>query len=294
MSEISQSPGSMDGKAPSAEAAGAMLRKAREAAGLHVAALAVALKVPVNKLEALEAGRIDLLPDATFARGLAASICRGLKVDPKPVLDLMPGIGNSRLGAAPPAINERFEPAGSSSGAAWRQRPSPVMFAVLLLLLGAIVIYFYPLASVETETPTDAGNATPGTVQMTVPSEVAAPVAPASMALPEPQAVLAPPVGGAATPPAPPVAATSAPAEAAADALMVFTAKGESWVQVTDAKGVVVLRRTMQANERATATGALPLAVVVGRIDVVDVQVRGQPMDLRSIAKTNVARFEVK
>ncbi len=94
--------------------------------------------------------------------------------------------------------------------------------------------------------------------------------------------------------PAPPVGATSAPSEAAGDALMVFTAKGESWVQVTDAKGVVVLRRTMQANERATATGALPLAVVVGRIDVVDVQLRGQPMDLRSIAKTNVARFEVK
>jgi cytoskeleton protein RodZ len=293
MSEISQPPGSMDGKAPSAEAAGAMLRKAREAAGLHVAALAVALKVPVNKLEALEAGRIDLLPDATFARGLAASICRGLKVDPKPVLDLMPGIGNSRLGAAPPAINERFEPAGSSSGAAWRQRPSPVMFGVLLLLLGAIVIYFYPLASVETETSSDTVTTTPGTVQMTVPSEAAAPGAPASMALPEPQAVLTPPVGSAAMP-APPVGATSAPSEAAADALMVFTAKGESWVQVTDAKGVVVLRRTMQANERATATGALPLAVVVGRIDVVDVQLRGQPMDLRSIAKTNVARFEVK
>jgi cytoskeleton protein RodZ len=293
MSEISQSPGSMDGKAPSAEAAGAMLRKAREAAGLHVAALAVALKVPVNKLEALEAGRIDLLPDATFARGLAASICRGLKVDPKPVLDLMPGIGNSRLGAAPPPINQRFEPAGSSSGASWRQRPSPVMFGVLLLLLGAIAIYFYPLASVETASSSDTATTTPGTVQMTVPSEAAAPGAPASMALPEPQAVLAPPVGGA-TMPAPPVGATSAPSEAAGDALMVFTAKGESWVQVTDAKGVVVLRRTMQANERATATGALPLAVVVGRIDVVDVQLRGQPMDLRSIAKTNVARFEVK
>ena len=34
--------------------AGSILRSAREAAGLHVAALAVAIKIPVKKLEALE------------------------------------------------------------------------------------------------------------------------------------------------------------------------------------------------------------------------------------------------
>ena len=62
-----------DQAASGAQRAGAMLRQAREDAGLHVEALAVALKVTVKKLEALEAGRIDLLPDPTFARGLAAS-----------------------------------------------------------------------------------------------------------------------------------------------------------------------------------------------------------------------------
>ena len=46
--------------------AGALLRSAREAAGLHIAALAVSLKVPVKKLEALEQDRMDLLPDADW------------------------------------------------------------------------------------------------------------------------------------------------------------------------------------------------------------------------------------
>ena len=268
-----------------------MLRKAREAAGLHVAALAVALKVPVSKLEALEAGRIDLLPDATFARGLAASICRGLKVDPKSVLDLMPGIGNSRLGVGPPPINERFEPAGSSSGVSWRSRPSPVMFGVLLLLLGALAIYFYPMSPADPDATPDAATASPGTVEMAVPSEAAAPAAPASNALTAP---LAPPLSSPGTVGAQAPAPLAPASSPETDALMVFTAKGESWVQVTDAKGIAVVRRTLQANERVTATGTLPLSVVVGRIDVVDVQLRGQPMDLRSIAKTNVARFEVK
>ena len=58
----------------------ALLRQAREQAGVHVAALAVALKVPVRQLEALEQGRFDLLPDHTFARALAASVCRALVV----------------------------------------------------------------------------------------------------------------------------------------------------------------------------------------------------------------------
>ena len=67
-----------------------LLRAAREAAGLHIAALAAALKVPVRKLEALEAGRYEELPDLTFARALASSACRHLKIDPAPVLEQIP------------------------------------------------------------------------------------------------------------------------------------------------------------------------------------------------------------
>ena len=51
--------------------AGVQLRAARERQGLHVAALAAAIKIPQRKLEALEADRYDELPDATFTRALA-------------------------------------------------------------------------------------------------------------------------------------------------------------------------------------------------------------------------------
>jgi cytoskeletal protein RodZ len=60
-----------------------MLRDARHAAGIHIEALAVALKVPVSKLEALEADNYQVLPDAVFVRALASSVCRSLKIDPK-------------------------------------------------------------------------------------------------------------------------------------------------------------------------------------------------------------------
>jgi cytoskeleton protein RodZ len=54
---------------------------------MHIAALAVSLKVPVKKLEALEQNRFDLLPDSVFVRALASSVCRTLKLDAAAVLE---------------------------------------------------------------------------------------------------------------------------------------------------------------------------------------------------------------
>jgi cytoskeleton protein RodZ len=73
-----------------------------------------------------------------------------------------------------------------------------------------------------------------------------------------------------------------------------FKVRGPSWVEVTDAKGTVQLRKTMAAGEFVSASGALPLSVVVGRADVTDVEVRGKAFSLAGLAKDNVARFEVK
>ena len=68
---------------PTNQSAGDMLRQAREAHGLDVAVVAAALKVPVQKIEALEADDIERLPDPVFARALAASVCRALQGRPQ-------------------------------------------------------------------------------------------------------------------------------------------------------------------------------------------------------------------
>jgi cytoskeleton protein RodZ len=89
-------------------------------------------------------------------------------------------------------------------------------------------------------------------------------------------------------------AAQVAPPGQATTGILVFRAKGESWIEVTDAKGTVVLRRTLAAGEVAGASGVLPLAAVIGRADATQVQVRGKAFDLSDVTKDNVARFEVK
>jgi cytoskeleton protein RodZ len=67
-----------------------MLRKAREEKGVHIGFLASVLRVPVDRLQALEEERLQDLPDLTFARALAQSVCRQLKIESAPVLAVMP------------------------------------------------------------------------------------------------------------------------------------------------------------------------------------------------------------
>jgi cytoskeleton protein RodZ len=76
--------------------------------------------------------------------------------------------------------------------------------------------------------------------------------------------------------------------------VLVIHARAESWVQVRNGAGRVVLQKALAAGESYSAEGSPPWSVVVGRADATDVVVRGQPMDLKAIARENVARFEVE
>lgn len=78
------------------------------------------------------------------------------------------------------------------------------------------------------------------------------------------------------------------------DSVATFMAKEDSWVKVTDAKGTIVLARMLRAGESASVSGTLPLTALVGRAHAVQVQVRGQALDITALAKNNIARFEVK
>lgn len=250
--------------------AGMLLRQAREAAGLHVAALAVSLKVSVRKLEALEQDRLDLLPDPVFVRALAATICRTLKCDPQAVLDRLPQVvtDRPRQGRAP--INAPFRTPGDGAAPAWfRPLLRPGFLAVFVLLAGVVALVLLPQTRLDKAVATD-------TVRPDVPA------APARAA-----AVPAPP----ATDPAVPMPA-AAPAQD--EGVVVFRATGPSWVEVSDGRGGVPLRKLLAAGETAQTSGPLPLKVTVGSADVTEVQVRGQRFDLAPVARDNVARFEVK
>ncbi len=306
---------------PGGISAGTMMRNARQAAGLHVAALAVSMKIPVKKLEALEADRLDLLHDAVFVRALAASVCRALKIDPIPVLSKLPLNSAPQLNPDERGINAPFHPSSDASGISFPELlTKPSSLFVLALVVAGIAVYFFPdikLSDVPGEhaspmaRPADSRDF-PQTVQPPVqvfessaePVAAPAPLAPeapaSSVTAIQPLSIASRPMAVASRPQAlasQPVAAASRPASAPvlpSTGTVVFKAKGSTWVKVVDAKGMVQLSKTLAVGEVVGASGAMPLSVVIGRVDATEVEVRGQAFSLTAVSKDNVARFEVK
>lgn len=290
--------------------AGMLLRRAREATGLHVAALAVSMKVPVKKLEALEADRHAELPDAVFVRALAASVCRTLKVDPAPILaklplSVVPKLDKTERGISMPARGPGL--LTGNSLIAFVSRPAVLLVAALLLAALAVVLFpearssvgmaelvkplaAQALAPAATEVklgaaPAVADMATPATAAS--PQALQAPLAAVSAVV----AAVQPPVAA----PAPAAALAAAPeATAAAPGVLVFKASARAWVRVSDSKGVVQFEKTLAAGESVAAAGMPPLSVVVGNVAATEVLLRGQPYKLEDLNQNNVARFEVK
>ena len=286
--------------------AGTLLRRAREASGLHVAALAVSLKVPVRKLEALEGDRYDEVGDTVFIRALASSVCRTLKVDAHPILERLPQTAAPRLTRTSEGLNTPFRSPSDAAPPSWVDKMrQPVPLTVTALVLGAIVVALVPIpirregASVASASlPASAAVPTQPAPQPT--DLVAAPGAGEPAAAPVPAAVAVPEVAQAAADKPAQSASMSAatgeatPAVAPASGIVVFRAKGDTWVEVVDAKGTIPVRKLLAAGESTGASGVLPLQVTIGKVNLTEVQVRGKPFDLKPVSRDNVARFQVK
>jgi cytoskeleton protein RodZ len=137
--------------------AGTVLRSYREKFGVKLDVLASTLRVPVAKLQALEEDRLDLLPDAVFARALALAVCRHLKTDATPVLALLPGQDVSRLavkderGIDSPLHRPSFLP--QSSFLAIQGFFTPMRIAALVVLGLAILLAVWPDVPLWTGAP---------------------------------------------------------------------------------------------------------------------------------------------
>lgn len=286
--------------------AGAALRSAREAAGMHLAALASTIKVPIAKLEALEAGRLDELHDPVFVRALTGSVCRAIRTDPAPILQLLPPGSVPQLPQEKAAINAPFRKPGESTRPSMRDvLTRPGALVVFALLVAAFVLLLLPEvtgpgsklpASRSTDgIPESRGLAAGGAAPGSDAPGVATPVPPVPPLKDDAAKVSAPgsPVGRADAFATPGAALAERPS-VAASSMLVIQVRGLSWVEVTDGQAGVLVRRNLEAGELVNVEGVAPLRVIVGRAAEATVKVRGQPFDLGPVTRDNVARFEVR
>jgi cytoskeleton protein RodZ len=301
-----------------------LLRAAREARGVHIAALAAAIKVSPRKLEALEAGRFDELSDPTFTRALAQAVCRHLKTDPAPVLALLPAAASQPLGrVVHGGLNERFSASGATSADATSPAGQalalllrrPLWLAALGLAVAALAVALWPTsAPVVVAASEPAAALAPPTSSADAASvagaaAASAPVASATnletvhsapglgdLAASAPLAAVlvasAPMAGGAVAAIGPPAAGSAAAAPAGT--ALVLRSNEPSWVEVRDGQGGLLLSRTLLPGESVSIDGSLPLRATIGNAAATQASFRGQALNLAAVTRDNVARLELK
>jgi cytoskeleton protein RodZ len=306
MTESSQEPASP----------GALLRAAREKQGLHIAALAAAIKVSPRKLDALENDRWTELPDATFTRALAQTVCRTLKVDPRPVLDRLPAAAPVVLETQEAGLNTPFRdrPGRVEPGLA-QSAVKPMILGAAVLMVAAVAVYLLPVdwlqrrvapaASAPPAPPSAAASAslapasTPASAAMApafMPDAASAPSAGEPLFVAPPQAASSPvAASAAAAKPAVPTAVTAPATQASATApsLLQLRATQSSWVEVRDARGNTLLSRIVTAGENVGLDGALPIRLTIGNAAGTQLVFKGLPVDLATRTRDNVARVEL-
>ena len=295
MATEARSPGATEVAAQTASSTGAMLRSAREAAGLSLEQVAQQLKLAPRQVKALEDESFADLPGRTFSRGFVRNYARLLNLDAQDLLAHLPDVAHA------PALDS---PALHATGSMMAELPSaatsrtragrwliPFVLAACIVAAAAYEFYRGGLGS-SGETPRAQSDALPQTAAL-------APAEQAVTTLPNPLAgdkADTPPSGGAmAAPDAPAGSVSGASATSAAmDAPLVLTFKGPSWTEVRDASGQLVVSRLIAAHSVEPVRGAAPFDVMLGNARAVTLTYRGKAVDLAPYTRRNIARLTLK
>ncbi|MDF3836205.1 DUF4115 domain-containing protein [Cupriavidus basilensis] len=289
---------------------GERLSQARQDQRFSLEDVSARLKVAAHKLAAIEQGDVSALPDVTFAKGVMRAYARMLHIDIDALLARFHAqavpvveIGMRREGGLNESFDDRNRFGSGGSGGRW------IWLALVVAVIGGGVLFGldhfkqWIEARKENLTAPPAAEATAqgsaaGTVTAPLPPVMAASDAPApSEALPAsgPVAVAPVPAPAVAAPasaaaPAPVAVPAAAPAASTGELHIRFAA--DTWYEIRDRSGKIVLGGTARAGQDFSGGGTPPYKIVIGNVKGVESLTRnGSPVDLQAANRNNVARL---
>ena len=283
--------------------AGALLRSAREAAGMSIDAVAQQLKLAPRQVKALEDGDFTHLPGRTFVRGFMRNYARLVRLDPEAVLGALPVPTVAPTLDAPPlhATTQTMGelPTNEAPRHGWTRWAIPL---TLVAIIGATAAWEWmhpagdggrvtPRATPPpAEGPSRAARA-PDVIGTPLPNPVAPPV----RQEPVPDAAVTEKAAGAAETllGAPPSSVQPAVA-VAPEATLQLAFRDFSWTVVKDRSGHALLSRMNPGGTTQEIAGSPPLDVGIGNASDVTLTWRGRRVDLAPYTRQNVARLTLE
>lgn len=277
---------------------GEQLRAAREKAGMPLQDLAKNLKLGLKQVEALENGEWSSLPGTTFIRGFVRNYARAIGIDQAPLmaqLDLVIDKPKSVL-TVPASSTEPVSYGSSSSG----ENRRVVLAGLFAALLAAVVYFLMPddLADLRLRAQSMIDSLSRQDEPVAPPAPVAAPAEPAEPAFPPgstPQQIMNPqtvtPLEQLAPAGSVPGVVTEKPLDGALTATLSFEVVRESWIEVKDRDGQILLSQRLLAGSQKALSGNGPLTLHIGFAPGVKMQWRGRAVDLEPHTRGDVARL---
>jgi cytoskeleton protein RodZ len=265
---------------------GQELAGAREARGLSLADVAQQLKFAPRQLEALEQEQFQLLPGATFTRGMVRTYARLLKIDPEPLVQ---------------RISPKVEVPDANQLAARYHQPVPFSdhgrrstFVYLAMSLGVLVLVGGVAYEWHQERTAAAKQKGTAVAKAKPKAEVRPAPRPAVAAAPAPEkTVKAPEKAVEKT-----IVAAAAPAAApkvvaGGSHRLVVRTEGEAWIEIKDSADRMLVSSLNPAGSERVVRGRPPYSLVIGNASQVTITYDDKPINLAPHTKQDVARFTI-
>lgn len=285
---------------------GTMLSRRRSERGMSLDDVAQRLKYGTRQIQALEEDDYPRLPGPTFVRGMIRSYAKLLELDPAPLL----GELQRREIPAQVTVDLRAKRIPFPDGSKRSTRVYVAMSALVVLVAAAVIfewqVGFPPLglspgptggADAQAPAPAPAPASAPEANPVAVARSEAAADQPARQELPGvPAAAPAVPAAAAApvaasAPATPPAVRGPAPDAASGRARIVLQFQRESWVEIKQADGRIIMSQMNRGGTEQELGGTPPFDVIIGNAPSVRLVYNGQPVDLRPHFKVDVARL---
>ena len=282
---------------------GGILAAERERQGLTRAEVAQRLHMSASQIQAIEDGEYKRLPKGPFLRGFVRNYAKVLGLDGKEATALLAEVAprDTTPRIVVPSHNIRF----GNEALANRPYVRASVFAVVILLMGFAALYWWffvrpsPPAQAQQEIrPAPQTLAAPVAADAPKADALPVPAEPRLEPSAEPPAATASakaePARTEATKPAPAVVESVKAAPAPGEGTLRFQFRGDSWVDVRDAKGTQLMSRINARGTEAQVFGKPPLQVIVGNAAAVSVRFNDRDIPLEPHTRVSVARFTVE
>ena len=274
------------GDAHSAEEAGpgTLLAREREARGLTIADLSGRLKYSHRQITALEADDFSKLPGGTFVRGMIRAYAKQVGVDQVRVMELF----DKRHATVPVAVDIQARRIPFPDGKKKATRVYLVLSSLALIAVGAVLLDWHFGAEFGDLWKVGRSSAPSVTIAKPKPPASLEPADAANFSQnADPDSVSRPAVGEGR-----PTGSVDKGVLPLGKIVMEF--QRDSWVEVTDAQGALIMSQLNPAGSSKSIEASPPLSLTIGNAQGVKLTFNDAPVDLKPYVKVDVARLTLE